>query len=130
MPYLHAGEEDTTTRWFVDRLSEQEAGHDGQVMRAWAQQVLSRLPAGAVHVFATSLEGCALAAVVAALRTDGPTSWSRLVLGRDVDRPEHRAVVVLEPGELGDGLAAVISEVLPGSLVLAGIARRQMQLVA
>jgi hypothetical protein len=116
--------------WFADRLSEQAAAHDGDAMRASADCVLRLLPDGPIELVATSTEGCALAAVVAALRPEAPTRWRRLVFGRAVDTTPGFAVVVVEAVELGEGLREAIRQALPDAMIIAGVARRAPVLAA
>jgi hypothetical protein len=130
MPYVHTDSPDDTTKWFVERLSEQEAAHDGAALRRWARTVLGALPGGPVELVATSVEGCALAAVVAAQREAAPTRWRRLVLGRDERSSTDFAIVVVEPMRLGAGLHQAIAEALPDALVMSGFASERFAAAA
>ena len=125
MPYAHEEATDATTTWFVERVSEQDAAHDGEALRRWSRAVLAELPRGPVDLVATSTEGCALAAVVAALRVDAPTRWRRLAFGREDGVPRDSAVVVVEPVELGGGLREAIARELPGAVIICGLAVRE-----
>lgn len=122
MPYPHREAYDGTTTWFTERVPEQEAAHDGAALRRWARVVLDALPPGPVELVATSVEGCAVAAVVAAQRGEGPTRWRRLVLGRNDGISPGFAIIVVEPVQLGTGLHEAIREALPDALILGGLA--------
>src|SRR4051794_3200163 len=125
MAYMHDSGQDEATRWFVDRLGEQEAAHDGHAMRTWARLVLQQLPAGPLELVSTSIEGCALAAVVAALREEGVTRWRHLVLGREGESSErHAPAVVIEAVEIGPGFRAAIEQSLPGAIIISGVGRQ------
>lgn len=115
-------ESDGTTGWFIERLSEQAAAHDGAALRRWSRMVLEALPPGPVILLATSVEGCALAAVVAAQRDEAPTRWDQLVLGRVDAIAADAAIVIVEPAQLGSGLHEAIAEALPHAQILTGFA--------
>ena len=98
----------------------QRVAREGKALRRWADAVLRRLPPGPVTLVATSVEGCALAAVVAAQR-DEPTTWDQLALGRP--QPKCKGtVVVVEPLRLGDGLLNTLRRTVPGAEVIQGLA--------
>lgn len=123
MAYVDAEARETTTSWFAERLAEQRAAHSGATLNQWASEVLLELPSGPVTLLSLSVEGCALAAVVAASRQDA-TSWEQLALGRP-----HRELVgipvVLEPAQLAEGALRVLERTLPGAVVISGLATRQ-----
>src|SRR4051794_36663044 len=123
MAYSHRSE-DGILAWFDDRNQEQRDAHEGDALRRWAELVLPELPEGPLELVALSTEGCALAAVVAALRIDGPTSWRRLNLDRVREVARERALAVVEPVALGEGLRATLAELLPTATVYAGFASR------
>jgi hypothetical protein len=109
-----------TTSWFAERLSEQQASHDGVALRRWADAVLPKLPSGPVALVSASVEGCVLSGVVAALRSE-PTTWQRLNLGRP--EPQGPGIfVVVEPARLSEGVLEFLRRVLPDALVLDAIA--------
>jgi hypothetical protein len=121
MSYLDVtGRRDLATAWVADRLVEQRAAHDARLLRTWAEGVLSRLPAGRLTLLSTSVEGCALAAVIGALRAD-PTTWEQLALGRPQEDRDG-AVVVVEVVRLGDGLLEALDALLPGVPVIHDLA--------
>lgn len=125
MPYMHSSSAGSTTAWFADRLVEQEAAHEGDTLRALADVVLAELPQGPVEVISTSTEGCALAAVVAALRDSAPTRWRQLHVGRDEAPADGYRPVVVEAVELGLGLRTAIEKALPGAVVISGLESRR-----
>jgi hypothetical protein len=111
---------DHATEWAAGRLTEQRAAHDGRALRRWADVVLRRLPSGPLVLASTSVEGCALAAVVAA-RRDEPTTWEHLALGRPQPGRDS-PVVVVEPLRLGHGTLTTLQRALPGAQVIQGLA--------
>jgi hypothetical protein len=122
MSYLDAtGRPDVATAWVADRVMEQRAAHDARLLRTWAEGVLGRLPAGRLTLLSTSVEGCALAAVIGALR-DEPTTWEQLALGRPQEDRDGGGVVVVEVVRLGDGLLEALDALLPGVPVIHDLA--------
>lgn len=111
---------DPTTEWFAERIAEQREAHRGSALREWADTILRELPPGPVALLSMSAEGCALSAVVAALR-DETTTWEQLALGRP--QPQRAcALVVVEPVRLGEGLLESLSRLLPDATVIDGFA--------
>jgi hypothetical protein len=122
MSYVDAtSRPDPTTAWVAERVVQQRAAHDAHLLRACAEEVLGRLPRGPLTLLSTSVEGCALAAVVGALRPE-PTMWEQLALGRR-SHPERRgAVAVVEVVRLGDGFLEALEAVLPGVPIIHDLA--------
>lgn len=118
MAYSDIGS-DSTTDWFASRLAEQGLAHDGRVLKEWANAVLHRLPRGSVILLSISVEGCALGAVVSALREES-TSWDRLVLRANQPKRADVSIVVVEPVRLGSGTTELIQQLLPTALILDG----------
>lgn len=131
MAYLHSHAEVAPAAWFAERLAEQRSAHTGEALRVWATALMSEMPAGPVELLSTSTEGCALAAVIAALRESAPTRWRRLTLGRPYEATDGFTTVVVEAVELGSGLQAAIARSLPDAKIIAGVAKRpRLDLVA
>jgi hypothetical protein len=119
MAYSDVAPTDIATPWFADRLNEQRGAHDGSTLRGLAETVLTRLPAGAVTLVSSSVEGCALAAAVAVIR-DEKTRWEHLAVGRP-HATQAGSVVVVEPLLLGQGMLETLDTALPGALILHGL---------
>jgi hypothetical protein len=66
-----------------------------------------------------SVEGCALAAVVASMRKD-ETTWEQIAVGRP--QPEREGtLVVVEPIRLAEGLLESLQQLLPNAFVIEGL---------
>jgi hypothetical protein len=120
MTYSDLSREDVATPWFVARIDEQRLAHGGRVLREWAEQVQRELPAGPVTLLSMSVEGCAPAAVIAALRRES-TTWQQLALGRPQPERDGKTVVI-EPVLLADGVLKSLNGLLPYAEVIHGIA--------
>jgi hypothetical protein len=126
MSYLHAQpQRDITEEWFAARLDEQREAHEGPALRAWAEALLRELPDGPVDLVSTSDEGCAVAAVVAALHDTSPTRWRRIHLGRATASPDGYTTVVIEAVAVGDGLRASIRRSFPDACIFDGLRDRE-----
>jgi hypothetical protein len=128
MSYTDEPETDPTTTWFASRRREQGLAHNGATLRAFAEVVLAQLPTGPLTLVALSVEGCALAAAVAALRAQ-TTNWEQISLGRkpaNTDLP----VVLVEPIELAPGLLTSFKRQLPRASVIHAIANGGTALAA
>ena len=122
MPYPDDSSADLATPWFAARKQEQARAHGGTELGKWARQVLDALPAGQVTLLSLSVEGCALAGAVAALRL-GTTNWAHVNLGRE--QPERPGtLVILEPVHLSDGILKTLERVLPDATVIDGLVTR------
>jgi hypothetical protein len=120
MAYSDLSRDDVATPWFAARRDEQRRAHAGDVLRDLAEYVYHRLPTGPVTLLSLSVEGCALAAVVATLRNDD-TTWQQFALAGP--HPErHGKTVVVEPVLLGSGVLQSLKELLPDADVVHGIA--------
>jgi hypothetical protein len=120
MTYCDGIRPDTATPWFAGRLSEQVRAHEGWALKNWATAVLQKLPPGRVALLSMSVEGCALAAVVASMRKD-ETTWEQIAVGRP--QPERkRTLVVVEPIRLAEGLLESLQQLLPNAFVIEGLA--------
>jgi hypothetical protein len=93
---------------------------DGRSLREAVDALLSRLPQRPVSLLASSTEGLALAAVCAALRSDG-TDWQAISFG-PVPLTQH-APVVVEPVDGGRGWRRAVRARYPGArfLILAAL---------
>ena len=115
MPYSD-GADDEATAWFAARRIEQARAHEGATLGSLAAAVLSELPSGPLALVSLSVEGCALSAVVAALRPEA-TTWEQINLGRirlDPDLP----VVLVEPVQIAPGLLKWIKVHLPQATIV------------
>lgn len=122
-------EQQTAEAWLRERLLEQQEAHSGRALRAWAEEVLQVLPSGPLQLFSTSTEGCALAAVIAALRHD-ETEWQRVDLYRPVRPRDGFAGAVVEAVEVGSGLREAINKAMPGTMLVVGVAASRQSLAA
>src|SRR3712207_1449644 len=86
---------------------------EGPAMRNHADWILCCLPSGPIDLIATTGEGAALAAVVAASRTE-PTSWRRVRLTLSRTRDESR-VYVVEPYATGEGWRKTVLSRFPSA---------------
>jgi len=114
---------DESSLWTEDRLAEQRAAHDGEALARWAALVLRQLPAGPISLLSLSVEGCALAAVVAASRAE-PTTWEHCTLQRPPVKNKG-AKVVVEAVRLGKGVREELENYLPDAPILDGFASTQ-----
>lgn len=104
--------------------------HDGGVMLEAAQSVLAALPPAPVCLLSTSLEGTALAAVVAAIRRDQKTCWERVTFNRPAPVPHGYHAVVVEPEDGGDGWRQALEDRYPGAAFVIRAARSSLALTA
>jgi hypothetical protein len=107
----------TASAWAFERKAEQDAAHNGEVLRAAARSCCEKLQAGPVTLLATSAEGVALAGAIVALRAS-PTHWRQVNLraGSPVDGP----VAVVEMVRLGEGLRQALLAQYPEAQILDG----------
>ena len=105
----------SATEWAVARNQEQAKAHSGEWLRERAQDICGHLPPGPLTVLTTSPEGAALAGAITVLRAD-PTRWRTIGFGRQV--AVEGPAVVIEAVQLGEGLRASLSRLLPGVSVI------------
>lgn len=91
----------------------------GSILRAAAEDLVVQLQnVGEVQLLALSTDGLGLAAAVAAMR-DEPTAWAPLELARPAKLPRTARLFVVEPIELGPGVARAVAALYPGVTFLA-----------
>lgn len=108
---------------YARRLSRMRTLHDGESLAEAANAILHELPDGPLYLLSTSAEGVALVAVLAALRTEAPTRWERVVFSNPRAVPAGYRPVVVEPEDGGAGWRHAIESRYPGAAFVVGSGR-------
>lgn len=91
--------------------------HQGETLRTAADSVLDQLAETPVALLAASVEGAALAAVCAALRSDGST-WARVNLFTQSTTSNALPIVFVEPTEPGAAWRAAVTARYPDATIV------------
>jgi len=103
--------------WILGRAAEQRRAHDGSTLADLAAIARDQLPRAPLRLVSFSVEGCALAAVIASQRSS--SSWEQATWDLVLD---DRPLAVIEPVRLGDGVLEAIGQRWPDAIVIHGLA--------
>lgn len=119
----------TLAERYAQGALEMRSMHDASLLRRAAESVLPRLPDGPLVLLASSEEGCALAAVCAALRADTRTSWERVSFGVPTQARTGANFVVIEPIDAGEGWRRAVLYKYPGARFQVAVSERTPSVV-
>lgn len=111
---VSAGAKESLANRYEEGIQAMGRLHEGATLLRVAEALASLSPRDGRTVFmASSQEGVVLAALCAALGSDGRTRWCRINLDRPPSVEAGEAVVVIEPVDGGEGWKEAIRSRFP-----------------